>query len=843
MDDLLSGECSEGSALIQRLIFVTFSLQRTPPSGLCCFLEVTPTTAEMEEKPQTQYQHYIPQFLLRRFAIPLLAGSGNGKNRINNQKRKAMLNVVSLDKDPPEIGTRLARKILGQEDMYKDDSMFSKKEQMRIETKLGVIEQAASRIIAKVADAHEAGENEISLSRYDKDVLRKFLFVMKYRGVNFFDRFNHKTAEEYDSNDRDAFLDYMRAKGFKRPLDVWFDNLTKIIDMPMDPAGEWTQDLFDIIYPGDAVWLFTNIRTMYLAFVTPSDLSEEFILTENSFGIHEGPVSCSVDRLTGKQKTTAYTEFHVLSVISPHLAMVLRHNLLPEPLEDKDIKVRDGKKEQLAMNAQFHYDPDHATSLLQDLPVAKPRNSYTVVRNGRLELARGADGVPRAADTFRFRFFRLESIHVQTINAVMLDQAHEISTLVFKSKTALRRALEFYLSFPTQAKGGHSLKTISERQDDPMLLLFRKLEHLAHTLGSDVKAKYHIDPLVDTDEPAPLDEIIAEVLKTAKPTTSNTLVDMVTTVLLQVLIKSNSNVLSIYAIDLITQADGRPSYPKSVFEAVQLSDPANLNQHTKELFAVELQTWILVWEMLAHRASQVPGAGLDHYIKLMREQLAQIGIVPCSDPLPAPAWISAQNASQFEQQYFASQLCSPSQKNMGVKAATKVPEFSRQGLSKAFDNIGRNIQEQDVSLRGNSELVKLDASARQIDSERDFQRGQIHSSQQRSKEYFKHNLSTVPVGVRDVSDESSFRSGVALLFFDVLYRGLFYLFVFTVLVWPVLLNLTRFWSSVLLAFTLFRWFIFLAFTPFRWVFLIAFTLFRWFVLLAWALLRWFGLLA
>jgi hypothetical protein len=786
----------------------------------------------MEQKsPESQFQHYIPQFLLRRFAIPSLAGRGNGKNRIKNQKRNAMVNVVSLDNDPPKIGTKLVREILGQEDMYKDDSMFSKKEQMRIETKLGVIEQAASRIIAKVADAHEAGQNEITLSRYDKDVLRKFLFVMKYRGVNFFNRFNHKTAKEYNSDDRDAFLDYMRAKGFKRPLDVWFDNLTKIIDMPMDPAGEWTQELFDIIYPGDAVWLFTNIRTMYLAFVTPSDLSEEFILTENSFGIHEGPVSCSVDRLTGKHKTTAYTEFHVLCVISPHLAMVLRHNFLPEPLEDKDIIVRDGKKEELAMNAQFHHDPDHATSLLQDLPVAKARNSYTVVRNERLELARGADGVPRAADTFRFRFFRLESVHVQTINAVMLDQAHEISTLVFKSKTALRRALEFYLSFPTQAKGGHSLKTISERQDDPMLLLFRKLEHLAQALGSDVKAKYHIDPLVDTDETAPLDETIAEVLKTAKPTKSNTPVDMVTTVLLQVLIKSELNVMAVYALDVITEADGQPSYPKRVFGAVQLSDPANLNQHTKELFAVELKIWILVWEIIAHQASQAPGVDLNHNIELIRAKLARLGIISFSDSLAALAWTSPQYAIQVEQENFASQPYSSPQKNMNVKAAKKVSEFSRQGLSKAFDNIGHDTQEQDVSLRGNSEIIKLEAGARQTDNERNFQREKIQSSQLGGKEYFKDDFSTVPVGVRYVSDEPGFRFGVALLSFDVLFPVLSYLFAFIL-----------FWWSVLLAFTLFRWSIFLAFTPFRWVFLLAFTLFRWFVLLAWALLRWFGLL-
>lgn len=353
--------------------------------------------------------------------------------------------AVDLLKDPPEIATFPVKRIFGNQDMYKDDSKYNAKDQMRMEKKLGEIEQTASRVIARVVDAHITNKNGISLSRSDKDLLRKFQFVS---------RFNHQTAEAYNSSDRDTFLEYMQAKGFTRPLDVWFDNLMKIIDMPMDPDGDWIMQLTKTIYPPDAMWLFINIRSMYVAFVTPSDPSEEFILTDNAFGIHEGPVSFSVKKFTGEQTMTAYTEFHLLNVITPRLAMVLRQNCMPEPLEDTDHEIRKQKLEMIAEQARTHNDPKNATSMLQDLPLAKARNSYTVLQNGKLVLAEGADGKFRASDTFHFLFFQLESKHIQTINTVMLDQAHTITKLVFKSESALRKALEFYLASPVLAKGG-----------------------------------------------------------------------------------------------------------------------------------------------------------------------------------------------------------------------------------------------------------------------------------------------------------------------------------------------------------------------------------------------------
>jgi len=206
-----------------------------------------------DSMPTTQYQHYIPQFILRRFAIAPPAHPRKEKRPGKKKTGNEMVKAVDLAKVPPEIIAAEVKRTFGQQDMYKDNSKYNPTDQMQMERKLGEIEQAASRIIARVVVAHSKGERRITLPRSDKDLLRKFQFVMKYRAPLFFRRFNHLTAEAYDSNDRASFLEYLRKKGFVRPLDVWFDNLMKIIDEPMDPDGNWIMNLSKSIYPPDAI--------------------------------------------------------------------------------------------------------------------------------------------------------------------------------------------------------------------------------------------------------------------------------------------------------------------------------------------------------------------------------------------------------------------------------------------------------------------------------------------------------------------------------------------------------------------------------------------------------------
>jgi hypothetical protein len=616
-----------------------------------------------------RYEHYIPQFMLRRFAAPQATNlasmsPSNRKRERDRLKYTASVKVANLDKSPPDITDELVRRTFGQQDMY-----------TRIEKKLSEIERDASRIIARVIDAHEAGKGMILLSRYENDLLRKFQFVMKYRGPIFFRRFNHQTAETYDSDDRDQFLEYMRRKNFQRPLDVWFDNLEKIIDEPMDPAGSWTWRISDSIYPPDAVWLFGNIWFMYTAFVTPAEPDEEFILTENAFGIHEGPTSFTVNRFTGKETQTAYTEFHLLTIISPRLAMVLRHSSLPQPLKDMDPGLRKQgldtlAEHMLAEQAQMHVDPEHATSILQDLPIAKARKSYTTLENGRLIPAEGADGKPRACDKFEFVFFRLESTHIQTINMVMLDQAHTISKLVFKSGPAFRKALEFYLDYPCLTKGLHSMKTVSDRPDDPRLILLKKLEHLAHILGSDVVAKYHVDPLWEDYRHMSIDEAIAQVLETTTPMMLPDPSPIHMKILTEVLVKTRLQLRMSYAIDR--------AFPDLVYATIQKVAQKYPGERTENLLNIDRRMWVYGWYEIVEMMMQNPDSEPNDDFLAMHEKLRQ-----------------SRHEMYAEIQQEMRKATKPTTKP-SLRARQLQQELltglSKRRLNKAFDDMGRDME-------------------------------------------------------------------------------------------------------------------------------------------------------
>jgi hypothetical protein len=428
----------------------------------------------------------------------------------------------------------------------------------------------------------------------------------------------------------------------------------------MIPSGQWTLDLANTIYPPDAEWLFNNIRSMHLAFVTPADDSEEFILTDNAFSIFEGPVSFTVDRFTGKETLKAHSEFHLLNVISPQLAMILRENHMPEPLEDMDVEIRNMKKTMLAVYASMHTDPKNATFLLYDLPVAKARYSYTIVSDGRLVLAEGADGIPCRSDRFHFLFFRIQSRHVQMINTVMLDQAHNISKLVYRTESGLRKALEFFLDYPIQAKGQHSLKTVTH-PENPRIPLLRKLEQVADMLGSNVKAKYHLD-----FDPLSFDEAMVIVLKTAEPIRSNHPLDIAMIVMVSVIEKMQMNIRAIHALDHISKVDCKPSYPEIVFNHVRQANPADLNQYTKILPTVNLQIWMMGWDGLVRGALQRPEADFQKDIDCMQEQLDSLG----------PEFMAG--------------LRQTAARENDARIIRRSLGLSKRGVMKAFDAIGRD---------------------------------------------------------------------------------------------------------------------------------------------------------
>jgi hypothetical protein len=114
-----------------------------------------------------------------------------------------------------------------------------------------------------------------------------------------------------------------------------------MMELKMDAKGSWMAALVERIYPDDAKWFIAHTQMMYLALCTPVNKDDEFLLTENAYGIHEGPVSSRIDPKSGGFIATAYTEFHKFAVISPKLIMVLRSFVLPIPEEDLDEEMKE----------------------------------------------------------------------------------------------------------------------------------------------------------------------------------------------------------------------------------------------------------------------------------------------------------------------------------------------------------------------------------------------------------------------------------------------------------------------------------------------------------------------
>lgn len=446
----------------------------------------------------SQYHHFIPQFILRNFAHVYRPTrgqghrSGNGKPKL--YKGQQALNTVNLSTDPPELAESPLRRSFGLVDMYRDFTNIE--DQQYLEKHLGKLESQAAQIIARVCKKFNNGSHAVWMSRSERNDLRKFFFLMKYRGKGFQKRFLGDTTQGYVEDDKDEFLEYMRKRNFRTPLEVWFHSIKTILDLQIDIQGQWRKDLPNQMYPGDAFGFIIHSHMMYLAFCTPSDPKLEFIVTENCYSIHEGPVSLYIDPITRDTRKGVWTSYHEFGPLSPKLIMVLRSFVLPNPEEDKNEDIKKWREEIFALNSSQHPDPSTATSILADLPVRKARNSYTIVDDTGLHLRDGEDGSSRSYHEFCFEFFKIPAEHVNTINSIMLENAHEHKLIAFASRDSLRETLEQYITVPSDRK----FKLVFEKADDSRLQFLRKLEQVLHKLGSNGRLVYHLRSLPDQEQ-------------------------------------------------------------------------------------------------------------------------------------------------------------------------------------------------------------------------------------------------------------------------------------------------------------------------------------------------------
>jgi uncharacterized protein DUF4238 len=326
------------------------------------------------------------------------------------------------------------------------------------------------------------------ISRQERNNLRKFLFIMKYRGKGFHKRFVGDEKQGYVEEDKEKTIKYMEKKDFNTSLYVWFQSIKTILELKMDHKGNWMKKLHKQMYSDDASWFIMHTQMMCLAFCTPSRTDTEFLLTENCYNIYEGPSNILIDPITGERRGGLWTNFHEFSPVSPRLMMVLRSFVLPNPDEAKNENIKKWREKMFNECVEQHTNPVATKSILADLPVKNPRNSYTSVGSHGFELLEGEDGSLRSNHRFCFPFLKLSTEHVNKINAIMLDNSHTCQTIAFTSRAALKTTLEHYLTLPVD----QGFKLVGNESDDPILFHLLKLEKTLRKLGSDKNLVYNL---------------------------------------------------------------------------------------------------------------------------------------------------------------------------------------------------------------------------------------------------------------------------------------------------------------------------------------------------------------
>lgn len=435
-----------------------------------------------------QYQHFIPQFLLRNFSHPYEPTektkpkkTGRHCKRKDRRRGDKVLNVADLTPDEPQLLEPAVSRWYGQKEMYEDiaDAIESRKD---VERELSNLESRTAEILQKVKRAQENGGVGIWLTRVERNRLRKFLFIMKYRGPGYCEKYFVGNPGAYESEDKHLVRAYMVKQGLSSPRDVWLHNLRALLDLDMDADGVWMMEIRRNMFPADANMFVFHAQSSYMAFCTPAENNDEFLLTDDCYNVFEGPMHETFCSQTGKFLGPTFLPYHEFGPVSPRLIIVLRSFILPEAQEDTVPSIRDHRATLWKAAASQFPNPGTVNSILADLPVSKATNSYTTVMHDRLRLAPGASGAPRLDDKFLFRFWPIETKHVERINFIFLDNLPHSKSVVFNSRSSFKNTLEAYLT--TTLDGFKSVGVREHGSRTSRMDCLKKLSTILSKMGS-----------------------------------------------------------------------------------------------------------------------------------------------------------------------------------------------------------------------------------------------------------------------------------------------------------------------------------------------------------------------
>ncbi|KAJ4854976.1 uncharacterized protein T069G_10534 [Trichoderma breve] len=418
-------------------------------------------------KPLHQYQHFIPQFLLKNFAHKYVAP--DSLDTTKGKKRNAKTGMYSGE---PAVNTLhlsgdfyleecAVRRTCGIEDMYEDAENLLK-DHGHLEKKFAAIESKASLIYRKIVKTYKNGKDNICLTRKENDFLRKFMFLLTLRSVQYHRKYNLDRVQDYDGDDKVWLQEFMEAYGLTKPLDVWLQSLEIIIDVEIDPAGIWVELIKNSIYFPIADTFIDHMNKMYMTICTPEDHVDEFILTDNCCNVTEGKIAAYHIEAMMNHVDLAPC-FHRFAPISPKLMIVLRYNLLPESI-DSENPVATVRQTQNGTG----FDNGNQ-SILENLPIRKAMITPMEEVNGHL--------VPRIGSSQKlglFQFMRREGRDIPFKWPFELNEDGDLDQLHIRKVATTK-----FLEHPNHGKDGTGLDHKT---------LYQKLGGTDETFTSDMAA-------------------------------------------------------------------------------------------------------------------------------------------------------------------------------------------------------------------------------------------------------------------------------------------------------------------------------------------------------------------
>ncbi|KIP09183.1 hypothetical protein PHLGIDRAFT_103165 [Phlebiopsis gigantea 11061_1 CR5-6] len=394
-----------------------------------------------------QYHHAIPRFILRRFQVSsvkyvrlrkqthVLARPGRKRRRQIPQDYLYYYNI-----DTREVELRAIATVYGSTNLYKDE--HNTNDVMELEKKLSLLENKAARVISNIHKTIGASST-VKLRRGEVEDLRRFLFIMHYRGeVVSHNYFKEDHPENVSS--QAWLLDYRERHGLKSPADMWLHVLRYYLDEPHEQmiieyaktkkkyGLKYNQMLlstnFDPTVKYEALAYGLQAGAFFLSIWEAAD-DEEFLLGHTSFGLWEG--------LFMGQPC-----IHRIFIVSPRIAIILRAQGA-DPIYtvlSKDLWIT-SLLEIPATRAVVQYNGRHhgaSGSPPQDLDASDDESLFQYRSSPQAK-----------ADVFTFTKTKLTVAQTDSINAVILLNIKPGGSLTFLSTQPTLRTLRKFVSAPT----------------------------------------------------------------------------------------------------------------------------------------------------------------------------------------------------------------------------------------------------------------------------------------------------------------------------------------------------------------------------------------------------------